>query len=62
MVPGHQLMCGRHWRLISPNLQSRLYSAWDRGRGAGSDAHAEVMRLCIEEVAFKLNPDQAQLL
>lgn len=53
-VPDHMLMCGRHWRLVSSNLQSRLYRAWARGRGAGSDEHAEAMRLCIEEVEHKL--------
>jgi hypothetical protein len=53
-ISDHQLMCGRHWRLVGPNLRSRLYRAWDHGQGAGSDVHHETMRLCVEEVEFKL--------
>jgi hypothetical protein len=53
-VPDHQLMCGGHWRLVGPNLRSRLYETWERGRGAGSDQHFEVIWLCVEEVRFKL--------
>jgi hypothetical protein len=59
-VPDYQLMCGRHWRLVHPNLQRRLYRAWARGAGAGSDEHAEAMRLCIEEVQHKLTEGTAR--
>lgn len=46
-VPDHQLMCARHWRLVPPDLQRRLYRAWDRGAGAGTDAHADAMAAAI---------------
>ena len=42
-VPYRRLMCGRHWALVSYGLRARLQRAWDRGHGAGSDAHQELM-------------------
>ena len=53
-VPDHMLMCGVHWKMVHPNLQRRLYGAWARGAGAGTEVHAEAMRECIEEVNWKL--------
>ena len=54
LVPSHQLMCPGHWRMVSPNLQRRLYAAYDHGRGTLSDAHLEAIRLCEEDVNSKL--------
>ena len=56
-VPDHMLMCGRHWRLVHPNLQRQLYAAWARGAGAGTAAHAEAMRECIDEVNWKIGAE-----
>jgi len=53
-VPDHQLMCVRHWRLVAPDLRSRLYQAWDSGRGVGSAQHHETMRLAVNEVEARL--------
>lgn len=53
-VQAHRLMCGYHWHLVGPNLQSRLYRAWNRGAGQGTDEHAEAMRCCVQDVEWKL--------
>ena len=53
-VPDHQLMCVRHWRLVSPDLRSRLYQAWDSGRGVGTAQRHETMRLAVNEVEARL--------
>lgn len=53
-------MCGRHWRLVHPNLQRRLYAAYDHGRGALSEAHLEAMQECVDEVNWKLDTEEAR--
>jgi len=46
-VPDHHLMCPRHWRTVPADVQRRLYRAWDRGRGRGTQAHIEAMDAAI---------------
>lgn len=53
--PG-QLMCPRHWRLVSSPLKRALYRAWQGGAGAGSAEHQQAMRACIEVAQASCEP------
>lgn len=46
-VSSHQLLCARHWRAVPRDLQRDLYRTWDRGRGAGTEAHDQAMHAVI---------------
>lgn len=49
-VAESKLMCLTCWRLVPEDLQQRLYAAWNRGRGRGTDAHSEAMLACRRAV------------
>jgi hypothetical protein len=44
------LACGRHWRQVTPATQRRVYAAWQRGAGAGSDEHMQAIDQAIAEM------------
>ena len=46
-VPEHLLMCGIHWRLVSPPLQRAVYAAYRHGAGMGSLALLQAQRAAI---------------
>ena len=47
-------MCRKHWRLVPPDIQRRVYATWARGRGAGTDEHIAAMDEAIGAVNAKL--------
>lgn len=55
-----KLMCGPCWKLVPQALQRAVYRAWDRGQGAGSQAHRAAMAAAIRAVNGKpgQGPDQ----
>ena len=54
-VGARLLMCGWHWTLVPGPLRSAVYRAWDRGRGAGTGAHAAACDAAISAVNQKLD-------
>lgn len=53
-VDHHQLMCLSHWRMVPGEIGRKLYRAYDRGRGIGSNAHAEAMHDAVHWVEMTL--------
>ena len=49
-VGSGKLMCGPCWKLVPQALQRAVYRAWDRGRGAGSQAHRAAVKAAIRAV------------
>lgn len=49
-VPPAKLMCPEHWVQVPKPLQQEVYSAWDRGRGRGTQRHAQAVRAAVEAV------------
>ena len=41
------LACPGHWYQIPPPIRSAVWRAWDRGAGAGSDAHTAAINAAI---------------
>lgn len=41
------VFCWPHYLLIPPVMRSRLFRAWDGGRGANSPEHNEASWLCL---------------
>ena len=52
-VSPDKLLCWSDWRRVPADLQQGLYATWDRGRGAGTPAHAAAMRACIDAANAK---------
>jgi hypothetical protein len=53
-LPYAILMCRRHWAKVPRPLQIRLYRAWRRGAGAGTQEHLDAMDAAIEAVHDEL--------
>lgn len=53
-VPGGQLVCRDHWRLVPQRLRQRLYATWRGGAGAGSPEHRDAMAAVIESLGAVL--------
>lgn len=47
-------MCLSHWRMVPGEIGRKLYRAYDRGRGIGSNAHAEAMHDAVHWVEMTL--------
>jgi hypothetical protein len=50
LVPFEMLMCGRHWRSVPRTLQNRVLTAWDGGRGFGTDAHIAAREAAVRAI------------
>lgn len=42
------LMCGSDWRRVPPDLQRRVYQAYNRGKGLGSPELLEAQQAAIK--------------
>lgn len=56
-VPDHLLMCGIHWRLVPPLFQHAVWTAYDHGRGLGTDqlliAQADAIAACNARLGYR---------
>lgn len=53
-VAYHQLMCRKHWNMVSHEHQRAVYGTWRDGEGAGSEEHTAAMREAVDAVNMKL--------
>lgn len=56
IIPSKMLMCGRHWRLVPRDIQSRVWAAYREGQekcGPISDVYWVAMQNAISAVADK---------
>lgn len=49
-VPTDHLMCPQHWYMVPKPLRTAVYRAYDRGKGALSDAHIAACRAAIRAI------------
>lgn len=54
-VAAHQLMCRKHWKLVTPAMQREVYRTWKGGMGAGTIEHIKAMESAIAAVNKKLS-------
>jgi len=46
-VPYDMLACSRHWYQVPKAIRAAVWRAWDRGKGAGSNAHTAAIHAAI---------------
>lgn len=49
LIATHLLMCGRHWRMVSPGAQTAVWRTY-RDRGPGSEAYKRAVEHAIADV------------
>jgi len=49
-VDSSQLMCPAHWGQVPKPIRRAVWICWDRGKGAGTLAHAAAIRTAIAAV------------
>lgn len=55
-VRDDRLMCGPHWKLVPQRVASRVYRTWNRGAGAGTQAHSDAVRDATRLVNIATSP------
>ena len=52
------VFCWPHYLICPPAMRTRIWRAWDHGRGQGTPAHNELSWLCLLAIqSLEVKPD-----